>query len=204
MGAANRTRVLCKSNQASPGPRPFFGLLGLEIPNPSASASLVLGGGRCASSRTQLPCPALEAKLTPTPDSPASSSYLSPFPRVCPAQPSLALTSRRNNRCSCAASSRSLPATRLRVLAERQRRRPRSSGRTYSTSARRCSSATRTWGRWETGHALDRSHPVGFREDPCFKLCPHRRNTPNTCGNPLLLTECPAPLKSDSLRIPSS
>ena len=157
VGTANRTRVLCKSNQGSPGPRPFFGLLGLEIPNPSASASLVLGSGRCASSRTQLPCPALEAKLTPTPDSPASSSYLSPFPRVCPAQPSLALTSRRNNRCSCAASSRSLPATRLRVLAERQRRRPRSSGRTYSTSARRCSSATRTWGRWET---RTRSRPL--------------------------------------------
>lgn len=36
---------------------------------------------------------------------------------------------------------------RLRVRAERQRRRPRSSGRTYSTNARRCSSATSAWGR---------------------------------------------------------
>lgn len=53
------------------------------------------------------------------------------------------------------------------------------------------------------GHVLDRCHTValgwGGAGDPRFTLCPHRRDTPDTHGNPALLTECQAPLKTDSM-----
>lgn len=60
--------------------------------------------------------------------------------------PRPALTRRLKRSCSCRASSLSLAARRARILAEVHTMRTWSRGRTYSTSTRRCSSATSSCG----------------------------------------------------------
>jgi hypothetical protein len=125
VNSATRLTGLGRWHPGDNGPGPFFPFCAWRARPGRTDRIPTIAGQRHPSPST--PCP----PVSPRVPAPAAGA---------------ALTSRRNRRCSCAASSRSRPATRPRVRAERQRRRPRSRGRTYSTSARRCSSATSAWG----------------------------------------------------------